>query len=147
MSFGNNSLIGGGSLGGGTGQQSSLFGSTNNATNPLGGASTTNQPAPNTSSLFNQTQSQPLGQSTGLGQTQTNNGQSKVQQAQATQPAFFNSLLERSKKRSLSNAGQDSMFGDMPSLQLGLDDIRKKARELGTSGNKDSQQNGATPKA
>lgn len=80
-----------------------------------------------------------------LGQTQNGPGlaQGRVS-TQATQPAFFNSLLERGKKRPLSTTGQNGNgnFEDVPSLQLGLDDIRRKARELGTLGNKDPQQNG-----
>ena len=66
---------------------------------------------------------------------------------QGTQPAFFNSLLERGKKRPLSATVQSGNFEDVPSLQLGLDDIRRKARELGTPGTKDSLQNGTATKA
>ncbi|KAE8148846.1 putative nuclear pore protein [Aspergillus avenaceus] len=57
---------------------------------------------------------------------------------QVTQPAFFNSLLERGKKRPLSALGQNNNFEELPSLQLGLDDIRRKARELGTGRANDS---------
>jgi nuclear pore complex protein Nup93 len=42
---------------------------------------------------------------------------------------------------------QNGNFEEVPSLQLGLDDIRRKARELGTSGTKDSLQNSTATKA
>ncbi|KAJ5144775.1 hypothetical protein N7448_002167 [Penicillium atrosanguineum] len=147
------SLFGGGGLGSSTPQSTSLFGSTN-ATGTFGTTSAAAPQAAQTSSLFSQTQPQPQpqhqpqqqpAQSSMLGQTQNGSGlaQGRVS-AQATQPAFFNSLLERGKKRPLSTAGQNGNgnFEDVPSLQLGLDDIRRKARELGTSGSKDPQQNG-----
>lgn len=73
-----------------------------------------------------QTQQQ-QSQQAGQGQQQT-----QAQSLQSTQPAFFNSLLERGKKRPFSTTGQDAGLGELPSLQLGLDDIRRKARELGS---------------
>lgn len=82
-------------------------------------------------------------------------GQSQAQQqpqnqgqnpSQSTQPAFFNSLLERGKKRPLSSANQSNNFEEVPSLQLGLSDIRRKARELGSGGQKDTP-NGTSSKA
>jgi nuclear pore complex protein Nup93 len=88
------------------------------------------QPQPLQASLNQQS---PLAQST--------------QSGQATQPAFFNSLLERGKKRSLAPDAQDNGFGDLPSLQLGLDDIRKKARELGGRLPKATNQTGRDQKA
>ncbi|KAK1141432.1 nuclear pore complex subunit [Aspergillus melleus] len=79
-------------------------------------------------------QQQPPVQSSIFGQSQAQNTAAPSSQlsGQATQPAFFNSLLERGKKRPLSALGQTSNFEQLPSLQLGLDDIRRKARELGT---------------
>jgi nuclear pore complex protein Nup93 len=66
--------------------------------------------------------------------------QPAAQSSQNTQPAYFNSLLERGKKRSFaSSATPDTGFAELPSLQLGLDDIRRKARELGTPDAKKSQ--------
>jgi nuclear pore complex protein Nup93 len=104
------------------------------------------QQQPTQSSFLGQTQ-QPV-QSSLLGQTQQpNTAQTHGQPPIAsTQPAFFNSLLERGKKRPLSSVGQNNNFEDVPSLQLGLDDIRRKARELGTAGQKDAS-NGANSKA
>lgn len=154
MTSNTGSLFGGGGLGGSTPQSTSLFGSTN-ATSTFGTTSAAAAPqGAQTSSLFGQTQSQPQtqhqpqqppAQSSMLGQTHTGSGSAQGRvSTQATQPAFFNSLLERGKKRPLSTTGQNGNgnFEDVPSLQLGLDDIRRKARELGTSGNKDPQQNG-----
>ena len=159
------SLFGGGGLGATTTPKPSLFGS-NNTTSAFG--NTTAAPAQpaqpaQPSSLFGQPQAQqqqqqqqqqpqpqPPAQSCIIGQTQqpAKNPQEQPQMStQATKPAFFNSLLERGKKRPLSGTAQNGNFEDVPSLQLGLDDIRRKARELGTSGGKDSQQNGATTKA
>jgi len=93
----------------------SLF--TNNANNPAPFA---------TSSLF----SQPQQQQYQAGQPQQQSGQTIDSASQRTQPAYFNSLLEKSKKRAHdANAGPG--FGDLPSLQLGLGDIGRRARELG----------------
>ncbi|KAJ5631698.1 Nucleoporin interacting component Nup93/Nic96 [Penicillium longicatenatum] len=155
------SLFGGGGLGASTTPKPSLFGSTN--TTSAFGNTTAAPAAPaapaasaQPSSLFGQSQAQsqpqpqPPAQSSILGQTQqpAKNPQEQSQMsAQTTKPAFFNSLLERGKKRPLSATAQNGNFEDVPSLQLGLDDIRRKARELGTSGGKDSQQNSATTKA
>lgn len=106
-----------------------------------------------TSSLFGsqpQTQQQQPAQSSVFGQTldQSRSGQEPARPAgQTTQPAYFNSLLERGKKRPLSAVGQSGSFEDLPSLQLGLDDIRRKARELGAGGAKDSPSNGVNAKA
>ena len=135
------SLFGGGGLGASAPQQqqqqqqpASVF-SPNNQTSIFGNNSTTQAP---TNSIFgsqSQTQPQP-GQSSVFGQSQA---QPALSSSQTTQPAFFNSLLERGKKRPLSAVGQNSSFEELPSLQLGLDDIRRKARELGSGGPKDSQ--------
>lgn len=147
------SLFGGGGLGASTTPKPSLFGSTNTTS---AFSNTTAAPAApaQPSSLFGQSQAQqqpqPPAQSSILGQTQqpAKNSQEQPQMStQATKPAFFNSLLERGKKRPLSGTAQNGNFEDVPSLQLGLDDIRRKARELGTTGGKDTQQNGATTKA
>jgi hypothetical protein len=75
-------------------------------------------------------QSQQPGQQQNQQQQQSFAGKS-VSAKQATQPAFFNSLLERGKKRAYAGGGENGNFGELPSLQFGLDDIRRKARELG----------------
>ncbi|KAJ5895471.1 Nucleoporin interacting component Nup93/Nic96 [Penicillium taxi] len=153
MNSNTSSLFGGGGLGGGLGlgasaapQTSSLFG-TNNATTSAPGTSTFGTTQGAQSSLFGASQAQPqpaqpslLGQSS-LGQTQSQANPGPAQaglSTQTTQPAFFNSLLERGKKRPLPG-GQNGNFENVPSLQLGLDDIRRKARELGSAGIRDHQ--------
>ena len=153
MAFNTGSLFGG--LGSSTTPQStSLFGS-NTGTSAFGNATTSAgaTQGTQTSSLFGQTQPQQQqqpAQSSILGQPQQQQQQQQQQPAntalaqggastQGTQPAFFNSLLERGKKRPLSTAAQNGNFEDIPSLQLGLDDIRRKARELGTAGKHDAQ--------
>ena len=55
----------------------------------------------------------------------------------ASQPVYFDNLLEKGKKTNALHA--DSGFGDLPSLQLGLGEIARKARELGGVG---AQMNG-----
>lgn len=57
----------------------------------------------------------------------------------ASQPVYFDNLLEKGKKASALHG--DSGFGDLPSLQLGLGEIARKARELGGVG---AQKNGGT---
>ncbi|KAJ5473671.1 Nucleoporin interacting component Nup93/Nic96 [Penicillium sp. IBT 31633x] len=145
------SLFGGGGLGTSTTPQSnSIFGANNNATaSPFANFSAPSTQAAQTSSLFgDQSKNQQPAQASVLGQTQqASNPQSHGQTTSPpTQPAFFNSLLERGKKRPLSSVVQNSNFEDVPSLQLGLDDIRRKARELGSGGQKDTP-NGRNSKA
>ena len=107
-----------------TNQPSSIFGSSTSATTqpaqsaPLSGLQ---QPAQSSTTNIDHQ----AGGSSG-GQTQPG--------VQATQPAFFNSLLERGKKRPTIEANQRSNFEELPGLQLGLGDIRRKARELGAGG-------------
>ena len=48
------------------------------------------------------------------------------------QPAYFDNLLEKGRKR-VREADGGPDFNDLPSLQLGLGDIAKRARELGTA--------------
>lgn len=142
------SLFGGASLGNTSAPQSSSLFPASNPTSIFSNPPTTQ---PSNSSLFGSQsqaqQSQPA-QTSLFGQ----GGQAKGLEtprpaAQSTQPAFFNSLLERGKKRPLSEVGQNASFDELPSLQLGLDDIRRKARELGEGGAKESPQNGVNTKA
>ncbi|KAL4869322.1 hypothetical protein BDV12DRAFT_167918 [Aspergillus spectabilis] len=120
-------------------QPSSIFSPTN-PTSIFGNPPT--QPPPATS-LFGgnpRAQQQPLQSSIfDSGQPTTSTAQPLQASSQAAQPAFFNSLLERGKKRPLSAVAQNNNFEELPNLQLGLDDIRRKARGLGTGGLKDAQ--------
>lgn len=88
----------------------------------------------------NSQQQPPPQQPQGLGNTQQ-----QTYPTPTTQPAFFNSLIERGKKRPLT--GQNDAATELPSLQLGLGDIRRKARELGTGGPKTPQRMAADNKA
>ncbi|KAF5862814.1 hypothetical protein ETB97_011162 [Aspergillus alliaceus] len=134
-----NSLFGGGTIGAAT-QPSNLL-PTNNPTNGFGTTSATQGlPAGSIFSAQPQAQQQFI-PSSNFGQNQTQTGATQPSQPsnQSTQPAFFNSLLERGKKRPLSATGGSNNYEELPSLQLGLDDIRRKARELGNGATKDSQ--------
>lgn len=105
--------------------------------------------------LFGNTTSQPAQQSTGGMFGQSNNaqplntslfgGQQQPGQAPAEgsqlgqskgpgslQAAYFDQILERGKKR--NNQENGGALGDLPSLQLGLGDIARKVRNLGTGG-------------
>lgn len=88
----------------------------------FGGLNTNNQqPA--------QQQQQPGAQ----GQAQQQGGPLSQSQAATGQTAYFDHLLERSRKRAAQENGT-SAFGDLPSLQLGLGDIARKVRNLGQGG-------------
>jgi nuclear pore complex protein Nup93 len=85
-----------------------------------------------TASLFASLASQPTG------------SVSQNTQAVPSQSAYFDQMLERGKKRNiLENGG----FGDLPSLQLGLADIARKARNLGTGGPTAAEARAGDPRA
>ena len=92
-------------------------------------ASTTGLPA--ASSLFGQSlqegqnQAGPQGSTIGQGQDGTVAGK-------PSQIGIFDGLLEKGRKRQRENEGSHS-FSELPSLQLNLSDIAKRARELGGS--------------
>ncbi|KAL8670944.1 MAG: hypothetical protein Q9168_004544, partial [Polycauliona sp. 1 TL-2023] len=108
------------------------------------------QPQQQTSSIFGQPQpatSQPATSSlfapqatTGaLGLSQppqgqaAQNGQQSGAPAKLAQPAYFDSLLEKGKKRARDADGGTS-FNELPGLQLGLTDIARRVREIGGVG-------------
>lgn len=95
------------------------------------------QPAMN-SSLFGSslTQGAQLNQQGGPQQAP---GQSSLSSQQPMQPAFFSSLLERGKKRPHPST-LNATSVELPNLQLGLDDIRRTARGLGTTDSAASDQ-------
>lgn len=117
---------------------SSLFGNTTTAkpaTGGLFGASTT-QPA-----TQNQTQGQDAGKSLfGSLSTANNNNanqpqnqnQQAVTEAAPANPAYFDQLLERGRKRQTEE--RITPFGELPALELGLADISRKVRNLGQGG-------------
>lgn len=105
-----------------------LFGSTTTTSAAGGGGlfgSTANQPATTQSGgLFGGSTA------TGTANAQGQDAENKAQQP--GQPAYFNHLLERGRKRNAENG--TSAFGEIPSLQLGLGDIARKVRNLGQGG-------------
>lgn len=88
---------------------------------------TSTSQAPGGSIFGNQTQSQ----SQSNPQAQPAQGQLQYGASKIGQPAFFDSLLEKGKKR--SRGVESPGLGQLPSLQLGLGDIGRKVRELGAS--------------
>lgn len=142
------SLFGGAGLGASTTQQSASIFSPNNSTSAFNKpAAAGGQPTSGFSTFGAQPQQQQAGQSSLFGQSQQQGAGGLSASTQPTQPAFFNSLLERGKKRPLSTNVQHDGLGEIPSLQLGLDDIRRKARQLGSGGVGGDQQKGADTKA
>ena len=61
-------------------------------------------------------------------------------------PGYFNSLLEKNKKRTREAEGGAGL-GEIPSLQLGLGDIARRVRELGGSGPQINGRGGTDSKA
>ncbi|MCJ1243197.1 Nucleoporin nup93 [Trapelia coarctata] len=132
-----------GSFGGSTSQpqQGGAFAS-------FGGTTSTSQPQNPAFSFGNlggstATNSQPQqpGLSFGIPGANTNQNQNQQPSGQPAQSngntlhsAYFNSLLEKNRKRDRATAANDSGFGEVPSLQLGLGDIAKRVRELGGTG-------------
>ncbi|KAE9977533.1 hypothetical protein BLS_001320 [Venturia inaequalis] len=120
--FGAKPATGGGLFGNTTSQPAQqstggMFGQSNNA-QPLG------------TSLFGaqQQQGQQQGQAPPTDGSQL--GQSKG--PGSLQAAYFDQILERGKKR--NNQENGGSLGELPSLQLGLGDIARKVRNLGTGG-------------
>ncbi|GME63428.1 Nuclear pore protein [Neofusicoccum parvum] len=101
--------------------------------------STTSQPQAGGGGLFSglnanqQQQQQQQPQANTQGQTQQQSGPLSQSQAATGHTAYFDHLLERSRKRAAQENGT-SAFGDLPSLQLGLGDIARKVRNLGQGG-------------
>ena len=119
-------------------QQTSASQSTGGLLAPQNSA-TSSQPF--ASSLFAPKQPQKESQQPNqTGQPQEQDGQQSVTGGKVPQPAYFNNLLEKSKRK--ANGGDmGSGFRDLPSLQLGLSEIAKRARDLGGMG---SQMSGDT---
>ncbi|KAL9608922.1 MAG: hypothetical protein Q9167_006262 [Letrouitia subvulpina] len=113
-------------------QSSSLFGAAK---------STTNQPITGSSSLFAPTASSAAPGASFLATSQPQNQQNQITQdtqqpvapSRSSQPAYFDSLLEKGRKRARDPDGRPD-FGELPGLQLGLGDIARKVREIGGVG-------------
>ncbi|KAI4187826.1 MAG: hypothetical protein LQ346_005429, partial [Caloplaca aetnensis] len=82
-------------------------------------------------------------------QQQDQSGQDTQQQPpppRLSQPAYFESLLEKGRKRTRDVEGMSS-FGELPGLQLGLTDIARKVREIGGVGAQSPADRAADSKA
>lgn len=135
-----------GNLGSSLGQSSTTIGGT--GTGLLGlsqlGSSRPqqNQNTPASSQLFGssflapQLPQQPAEQQTNP--SQEISGQNPIEPATPVRPAYFQTLLEKSKKRAHATNGGPA-FGDLPNLQLGLEDIARRARELGSFESQDKR--------
>ncbi|KAL8806945.1 MAG: hypothetical protein Q9200_004862 [Gallowayella weberi] len=102
---------------------------------------------PTTSSLF---APQPTSGAFGASQQQqsqsTQNDQQPKAPARQSQPAYFDSLLEKGKKRARDPDGASGL-GDLPGLQLGLSDIARRVREIGGVGTQTPADRAADSKA
>lgn len=126
---------------------SGAFGASSLFKTPASSAPAQSGPA-SSSGWFTASQANPQeSQQQQTGQNQQPSLSQSTQSPQATQPAFFNSLLERGKKRPFASTSQENSYGELPSLQLGLDDIRRKARELGGQDSRATRQPGRDQKA
>jgi nuclear pore complex protein Nup93 len=112
----------------------------------LGGTSAQQQP---------QAQQQQQQQQTGLGTSIFANaplGQSTQQQplgqSQSRDPAHFNSLLERQRKRQRYGfASQNGRVSHLPNLNMDLGDLARRAQEIGGRGQNAASLNGADSRA
>ncbi|KAL8682814.1 MAG: hypothetical protein Q9186_001143 [Xanthomendoza sp. 1 TL-2023] len=117
-------------------QTSSLFG----PPKPVTSQSTT-------SSLFApQAASGAFGASQQQQSQSTQNDDQRRAPARQSQPAYFDSLLEKGKKRARDTEGA-SGFGELPGLQLGLTDIARRVREIGGVGTQTPADRAADSKA
>jgi len=124
-----------GGLFGGTLGGTSTAQNNNSTAAPSGGLfgnANQNNNAPSGGSLFGAS-TQPAAQSQNTAQQ---DGGNSVQQR--SQPAYFDQLLERGRKRQVTENG-GTTFGELPSLQLGLGDIARKVRNLGQGGPSSAQ--------
>ena len=117
-----------------------FFGNTQSAGSSLFAPKNTSTTQPTASSLFAPKQQNNSSGQISQGpqqqqqQEQQQDGQQLAQGAtKAPQPAYFDNLLEKGRKRSHDADGGPG-FRDLPSLQLGLGDIAKRVREIGGVG-------------
>lgn len=60
-------------------------------------------------------------------------------------PAYFNTLLERGRKRANpANGKPNGRLGQLPSLSFGLDDITRRAQEIGQRGKESTMKDGVS---
>ncbi len=119
---GSGGLLGASNTGASQPQATSFFSAQNTSTSQ-----------PLQSSLFASTAAQPQQNQAALQPQQQQGGQLSNGLTGAPQPAYFDSLLERGRKR--TNGGDfTGSSAELPSLHLGLGDISRRVRELGGSG-------------
>jgi nuclear pore complex protein Nup93 len=119
-----------------------IFGSASNTqaqiqTGGLFGSAATTQPQAQTGGNsftgFGSAQAQQQGTGSVLGAQQQQQDGSSALGTSTTQPqqqnAYFDTILERSRKRALG----ETMDGDFPQLQLGLGDLRERIKRLASS--------------
>jgi nuclear pore complex protein Nup93 len=130
-----------------------LFGLGQPATSGLGVSSQPQQPAAALSGLFagigQRPAAPPTGQSQQSNQPHAQNVAPGLQSSQTgnnVRTAYFEQILERGRKR---NNAENGVLGDLPSLQLGLGDIARKVRNLGTGGpsSQEARDGAAVPNA
>ncbi|KAA6412548.1 MAG: hypothetical protein FRX48_03539 [Lasallia pustulata] len=122
---------------------------------------TTSQPSSTLFGQQNNTSSQPLASSFANPQAQQPQQQNQLGQSQPAQPqdgqqsgglrapaqpAYFDSLLEKGKRRSVAANGRADLW-EVPDLQLGLEDIARKVRELGGTASQPTGERGADTRA
>ncbi|KAK5949447.1 nuclear pore complex subunit [Knufia fluminis] len=109
----------------------SLFGQTNPPTTAAQNTTSTN--------AFGSTFGQIPAASTlgGAGATQPQNpGQQDEAKAQNRESVYFNGLLERQKKKIKFSSDQSGQLGQLPSMNMDLGDLARRAQELGQKNQK-----------
>ncbi len=134
-------------------QTSSIFGAPKPATTQPAASSMFAPQATNAgsgSSLFSAQVPQQRQQQQQQQQQQDQSSQDTQQQQppppRLSQPAYFESLLEKGRKRPRDAEGTSSL-GELPGLQLGLTDIARKVREIGGVGAQSPADRAADSKA
>lgn len=115
------------------------LGTSNTSAQPSAGAglfgstTTNNQPVAQTSFFGNAGGNAPTNNSGGVPQQQSDN----TAQNQHRESAYFSSLLERQKKKArFSTTEQNGRLAQLPSVNMDLGDLARRAQELGARTNK-----------
>ncbi|KAJ9655048.1 nuclear pore complex subunit [Neophaeococcomyces mojaviensis] len=110
-----------------------------NTFNPIGAPAPTKQQPPSFglgSTLAQPANTSTFGASSSV-QPQNVNPQFESAPAFARESAYFNGLLERQKKKAkFSNADQNGQLGQLPSMNMDLGDLARRAQELGQKNQK-----------
>ncbi len=135
--------------------QSTSSGQTQGLSAPLGAGFSFLGGANSQQQQQQQPQAQQLAQQPGLGTSIFTNApqgqptqQQPLDQSQSRDPAHFNSLLERQKKRQrFGTSTQNGRVGQLPSFNVDLGDLARRAQEIGGRGKKTTLVNGADSRA